>query len=108
MKSRFLTQSLLAFSMLSSQLLATQTELDPLVVSSDFRDTKLSKTIGGVSVVDSAKISEDNSNNFENIIARVANVNFTSGSSRAHFIQIRGIGERSQFTNFINPSVGIV
>ena len=108
MKSRFLTQSLLAFCMLSSQLLATQTELDPLVVSSDFRDTKLSKTIGGVSVVDSAKISEDNSNNFENIIARVANVNFTSGSSRAHFIQIRGIGERSQFTNFINPSVGII
>jgi outer membrane receptor protein involved in Fe transport len=107
MKSRFLTQSLLAFSMISSQLFAT-TQLDPVVIGSDFRDTKLSKAIGGTSVIDSATIEKDNSNNIENIIGKLANVNFTSGASRAHFIQIRGIGERSQFTNFINPSVGIV
>ncbi|HIP46119.1 MAG TPA: TonB-dependent receptor, partial [Campylobacterales bacterium] len=36
------------------------------------------------------------------------NVNFTSGASRAHYIQIRGIGERSQFVSPVNPSVGII
>lgn len=30
------------------------------------------------------------------------------GSSRARFIQIRGIGERSQFVDPINPSVGLL
>jgi outer membrane receptor protein involved in Fe transport len=35
-------------------------------------------------------------------------VNFSSGASRAHYVQIRGIGERSQFTTPVNPSVGIM
>ena len=34
------------------------------------------------------------------------NVNFSSGASRGRFIQIRGIGERSQFIEPLNPSVG--
>ena len=34
------------------------------------------------------------------------NVNFASGASRGRFIQIRGIGERSQFVEPLNPSVG--
>ena len=36
------------------------------------------------------------------------NVNFSSGASRGRFIQIRGIGERSQFIEPLNPSVGIL
>ena len=33
------------------------------------------------------------------------NVNLAAGASRASFVQIRGIGERSQFVDPINPSV---
>ena len=36
------------------------------------------------------------------------NVNFASGSQRARYYQIRGIGERSQFQEPINPSVGVI
>jgi outer membrane receptor protein involved in Fe transport len=35
-------------------------------------------------------------------------VNLTSGASRARFFQIRGIGERSQFVEPLNPSVGLI
>ena len=36
------------------------------------------------------------------------NVNLAAGASRASFVQIRGIGERSQFVDPINPSVGLM
>ena len=35
-------------------------------------------------------------------------MNFSSGASRGRFYQIRGIGERSQFIDPVNPSVGLV
>src|SRR5690606_11303872 len=35
------------------------------------------------------------------------NVNFAAGASRGRYIQVRGIGERSQFVDPINPSVGL-
>ena len=38
----------------------------------------------------------------------IPNVNFSAGSQRARYYQIRGIGERSQFREPINPSVGLV
>ena len=101
----------LKHSLITALLLATSAyaiDLNPIVVSSDFRDTTLSKTIGGVAVIPAQKIEEESFNSIENIIRKVANVNYTSGASRAHYFQIRGIGERSQFINPVNPSVGII
>lgn len=83
-------------------------ELDPIVVSSDFRDQKLSQTTGSVTVIDEEEIYQKASESFENLIGQTPNVNFTSGASRAHYIQIRGVGERSQFNTPVNPSVGII
>ena len=44
----------------------------------------------------------------ENIISLAPNVASSSGASRNRFFQIRGIGERSQFVEPINPSVGVL
>ena len=44
----------------------------------------------------------------EDVITRVPNVSSSSGASRNRFFQIRGIGERSQFVEPVNPSVGIL
>jgi len=82
-------------------------ELDPIVVSADFREIKLSQTANAVSVISEEQLYDKASENFENVIGQIPNVNFTSGASRAHYIQIRGIGERSQFTTPVNHSVGI-
>jgi outer membrane receptor protein involved in Fe transport len=35
------------------------------------------------------------------------NVNFSQGASRGRFVQLRGIGERSQFVDPVDPSVGL-
>ena len=100
--------SIIAVLALSSTLYAQEVTLDPVVISSDFRTQKLSQTTNSISLISEEEIAGRASEPFENLIGQTPNVNFTSGASRAHHIQIRGIGERSQFTTPINPSVGIM
>jgi outer membrane receptor protein involved in Fe transport len=44
----------------------------------------------------------------EDVITLAPNVTASSGASRSRFFQIRGIGERSQFVEPVNPSVGVL
>lgn len=77
-----------------------------IIVSSDFRDNTLLKTPASVTVIDSAAIAQRQARHLEQVLNLAPNVNFSSGASRGRFIQIRGIGERSQFIEPLNPSVG--
>ncbi len=86
----------------------TEQALEVITINGDFRTTSLQKTASSLSVIASDEISARNAQNLEEIIARTPNVNFSSGSQRARYYQIRGIGERSQFKEPINPSVGLV
>jgi len=109
MTTKKLTLSLMAASALfATTSFAEEITLDPIVVSSDFRAKKLSATSNTVTVLGEDEIYDKSSQAFENVIGQVPNVNFTSGASRAHYIQIRGIGERSQFISPVNPSVGLM
>ena len=108
MKSKTLTVSIITTLAITSTLFAKEVNLDTIVVSSDFREQTLSQTSASVSVITEDEIYNKASEPFENIIGQTPNVNFTSGASRAHYIQIRGIGERSQFKAPVNPSVGLM
>jgi len=81
-------------------------ELERITVRGALSATPLSEMATSVSVFDEQAILERQAQHLEDILNRAANVNFASGASRGRFIQIRGIGERSQFTDPINPSVG--
>ena len=109
MKSTTLTVSIAtACAILGTSAFAEETTtLDPIVVSADFREKTLSQTTNSVTVIGEEKLYDKSSQAFEDVIGQVSNVNFTSGASRAHYVQIRGIGERSQFSTPVNPSVGI-
>ena len=80
--------------------------IEEIIVSSDFRDNTLLKTPASVTVIDSAAIAQRQAQHLEQVLNLAPNVNFSSGASRGRFIQIRGIGERSQFIEPLNPSVG--
>jgi outer membrane receptor protein involved in Fe transport len=109
MTTKHLTLSLLAVSALASNTsFAEELTLDAIVVNADFREQNLSKVGAAVTVLTEDKIAGKSAANFEDVIGQVPNVNFTSGASRAHYIQIRGIGERSQFKSPVNPSVGLI
>jgi outer membrane receptor protein involved in Fe transport len=53
-------------------------------------------------------IKSRSAQHLEDLINAIPNVNFASGSNRARFFQIRGIGERSQFGDPLNSSVGLL
>ena len=60
-----------------------------------------------VTVIDTKDFERRDAEHIEQLLNLAPNVNFSSGSSRGKFFQIRGIGERSQFVEPINPSVGL-
>ena len=81
--------------------------LEEVVVTAEFRPMSAAEVPGSVSVL-SPDANGDLVNHLDELLSRAANVNLTSGASRARFIQIRGIGERSQFIEPLNPSVGLL
>lgn len=82
--------------------------IDEIIVSADFRDATLLDSSASITVVDAEAISQRQARHLEQLLNLAPNVNFSSGASRGRFIQIRGIGERSQFIEPLNPSVGIL
>ena len=85
---------------------SSQTEV--ITVTSDFRQQSLLQTPASLSVLTDIEVKQRNAQHLEELIAISPNVNFASGSQRARYFQIRGIGERSQFNEPINPSVGMI
>ena len=83
-------------------------ELEVITVTGDFRQQNLQKKADAITVLNAENISQRNAQNLEELIALAPNLNFSSGSQRARYYQIRGIGERSQFQETINPSVGLL
>ena len=83
-------------------------ELNEIVVQSDLRRSSLFETAASLSVLDNKTIELREAKHLENLINLIPNVNFSSGASRGRFFQIRGIGERSQFIEPLNPSVGLL
>ena len=82
--------------------------VETITVTSDFRQQSLQNAPTSMSVLTDIEIKQRNAKHLEELIAVSPNVNFASGSQRARYYQIRGIGERSQFQEPINPSVGVI
>ena len=83
-------------------------EIEEIIVTANFRDINLLDTASSITVIKAESISQRQAKNLEQLLYLAPNVNFSSGASRGRFIQIRGIGERSQFIEPLNPSVGII
>jgi len=82
--------------------------LDTITITADFRDRTLEDSTVSVTVLDKEKLKTRGAEHIESTLNIAPNVNISSGGSRAHYFQIRGIGERSQFVTPVNPSVGML
>ena len=96
--------SLLAFS---SNTLATE-PLTEIIVTAEILESNALRLPNSVTVINNTAIEQRGAQNLEDLLALAPNVNFTTGASRGRFIQIRGIGERSEFQVPIINSVGII
>lgn len=83
-------------------------DVERLTITADYRDISIDRLPGSASVVGANTINKRNAEYLEQLLNVTPNVNVASGASRGRFIQIRGIGERSQFREPINPSVGFI
>ncbi len=94
----------------ASLLHATQDleSIEKITVTSSLRLQSLDEISNSATVIDQEQIESRQATHLEEILNLSPNVNFASGASRGRFVQIRGIGERSQFAEPVNPSVGLV
>lgn len=106
------TKHLLAVAALAGPLLCAQdnraenTETPPAalpqlqattVVTGTLWESELQKTTASVSVLDADRIQDSGTQHFGDLINSIPNLTWTGGSSRPRYLQIRGIGENSQF-----------
>ena len=82
--------------------------IERVVVTGDFRQTTLDQLSASASIVDQERLRSRQPSHIDSVLNSIPNVNFAAGASRGRFIQIRGIGERSQFAEPINPSVSFI
>jgi iron complex outermembrane receptor protein len=85
-----------------------QQVIEEIIVTADFRQAGINDIPGSISVLDAALLARKNALHLEDVLLNAPNVNLASGASRARFYQIRGIGERGQFAEPVNPSVGVL
>ncbi len=103
-------KSLLAMAcVLASQTLHAETQSLPTVtVTADFREIEALKSANSITVIDAQAISRRQAKHLDQLLNTAPNINYSAGASRGRFVQVRGIGERSQFKDPLDSSVGMV
>ncbi|MEW5682337.1 MAG: TonB-dependent receptor [Pseudomonadota bacterium] len=87
---------------------SSETAIERLTVQGDLRQQSVQQLAGSIAVVSEQDVKRTSAQHLDDLLSQFANVNFAAGASRGRYIQIRGIGERSEFVDTINPSVGIL
>jgi iron complex outermembrane recepter protein len=82
--------------------------LDEVVVTADLRDRQLRNLPASATVLDAPTLSAAGVQHFQDVLGLVPNLNWSAGTSRPRFFQLRGIGELEQWQGAPNPSVGFL
>ncbi|MDP4879270.1 MAG: TonB-dependent receptor plug domain-containing protein [Opitutales bacterium] len=67
------------------------------IVTGSLWESELQQTTASVSVISEDALQSSGTQHFQDIVNSIPNLTWTGGSSRPRYIQIRGIGENSQF-----------
>jgi len=93
-----------SFSTLAYSLEQSET----LIVTAELEDKNVLELPNSITLISQATIEKRNAQQLTDLFNIAPNVNFATGASRGRFIQIRGVGERSEFVESTNHSVGVV
>ncbi|GGM97447.1 TonB-dependent receptor [Shewanella xiamenensis] len=83
-------------------------DMEIMVVTADFRSASLEKMPSSITVIDAQQIQDESAQHFEDVMNSIANFNWSGGSSRPKYFQIRGVGEQEQYQGAPNSSVGYI
>lgn len=82
--------------------------IEEIVVTASLRGQSLQSAPASVTVIGEETIRVRHAKHVDQLLNMSPNVNYAAGASRGRFIQIRGVGERSQFKDPLDSSVGLV
>ena len=102
------TTALLMSCLCIAAVQAEPSTITDILVTAEFRDTPLQQQGASTSVLTGNELQLRAAQHLEDVLNVAPNVNYASGASRARFFQIRGVGERSQFIEPLNPSIGFI
>src|SRR5688572_3789290 len=87
---------------------AADPPLDEVVVTAELRDRELRHLPASATVLDAHTLEIAGVQHFQDVLALVPNLNWSAGTSRPRFFQLRGIGELEQWQGAPNPSVDLL
>ncbi|MEM8683397.1 MAG: TonB-dependent receptor [Pseudomonadota bacterium] len=82
--------------------------LNEIVVTADYRERPLQDVAASITLLDAEQIDALGDQHFEELIKSIPNLNWSGDGNRARYLQIRGVGERSQYEGAPNPSIGFL
>ncbi len=72
-------------------------KLNEITVRSGLINESFSKSTNSLTVIEQKDIRDSGADHFNEIVDQISNLNWSGGTSRPRYFQIRGIGERSQY-----------
>jgi outer membrane receptor protein involved in Fe transport len=92
----------------TTEAAAKSADIERISIKGDFRKSSVQQISGSLAVVSELDAKRQSSQHLDDLLQQIGNVNFAAGASRGRHLQVRGIGERSEFVDTINPSVGLL
>jgi outer membrane receptor protein involved in Fe transport len=84
------------------------TVLEEIIVTASLRPAPASEVPASVTVLDAALLESAGLQHFADVVGLVPNLNWSGGTSRPRYFQLRGVGELEQYQGAPNPSVGFL
>ncbi len=83
--------------------------LEEIVVTARYRPTALAETPASIAVLPEAVLAQRGALHLQDVLNAAPNISWSAGSSRARYLQVRGIGDLEQFYDpKYYPSVGLL
>ncbi|MFO7276235.1 MAG: TonB-dependent receptor [Pseudomonadota bacterium] len=108
MRSRVVFAAVAATAAVLSAESRADEPLEEVVVTASLREQPLASLPASVSVIERETIELAGVQHFQDVLGLVPNLNWSAGSSRPRYFQLRGIGELEQFQGAPNHSVGFL
>lgn len=103
----FTSLNALADNAAYNEVAAEEFAVEEIIIESSLTPLSWQQASSGLSIIDADAINNSSATFITDILTQAPNVNFSGGTSRGRFFQIRGTGQRSQFIDPINPSVSL-
>ena len=82
--------------------------LEEIIVTASLREQPASEVPASITVLGQETLQSAGLQHFADVLGMVPNLNWSGGTSRPRFFQLRGVGELEQYQGAPNPSVGFL